>query len=713
MEAVRTWKELKLGAEVSLAFILIGILFIILVPLPSILMDALLVVNVTVSLMVLVTAVNVSSPIHMSVFPSLLLVITFFRLALNIATTRLILGNGAEGPEAAGHVIQAFGNFVAGNHIFVGFTVFSIIMVVQFVVITKGSSRISEVAARFTLDAMPGKQMSIDSELASGYIDEESARQRRAEIGDEADFYGAMDGASKFVRGDAMAGIIIMFVNIIGGFLVGVLHHGMPLVDAAGIFTRLTIGDGLVTQIPALMVSVAAALLVTKNSGSKSLAGDLHRQIFHSERVFFVAAVFLIALLPSGLPKPVLLIGAFICGVLGYRLRGQDPESEEEFEAFEEFEEIEDEFEDSGSADDGHERARSLLPVEPLELEMGYRLVNLVDANSGGDLMARLAKVREKIALDLGLVLPPVKVRDNVRFRATEYSIKLRGNGMGLWRIWPSRFFVCAGQEPLEGLEGVEGKDPSTGEVGRWVEESQWSLVASAGYRVRRPEEIIPAHIDSIVRAHAAEILTREEVSRLLTDLSSRAPALVQELVPDTLRVGDVHKVLQNLLREGVSIRDLETILETLADHAEATREPEALTEYVRQAISRSICSALATPDGILPAAMLDPQLEELLQDSLLGRQEGVDRRLALEGAAVEAVVATVVDTLDRLNDGLEEDGAAILVCSSSLRPILWRLISMKRPAAAILAYDEISDDFRLDVRETVSSEPLNEGCNA
>jgi flagellar biosynthesis protein FlhA len=688
----------------SIALAVIGILVVILVPLPPLLMDSLLILNLTVSLMVLLAAVYAATPMEVSVFPSLLLVVTFFRLALNVATTRLILGNGEQGAAAAGKVVQAFGSFVAGNNVVVGFIVFAIIVVVQFVVITKGSTRISEVAARFTLDALPGKQLSIDGDLSSGFIDRSTARGERRQLSDQADFYGTMDGASKFVRGEAIAGLVITSVNIVGGLCIGVIYHGMQVAEAAEVFTRLTIGDGLVTQVPALMVSVGAALLVTKGTGGSGLARDLGRQLFASDRVFLVAAGFLafLFLLGSGLPRVPLLGAIVVCGGAGLALRRRARRTEGEEEGSGEPAGEPDESAGAArAAESAEDRARSLLAVEPLELQLGYRLIGFVDEARGGDLMTRLGKVRERVAVDLGFVVPPVRVRDNIRLHATEYSIKLRGNGMGVWRVWPGRFFVSSSREALEGIQGVEGKDPSTGESGLWVEENQGSLVASSGWRVRRPEEIVASHLEALVRARAAEILTREEVSRLLADLHERAPALVEELVPGTLKLGEVHKVLQNLLRERVSIRDLETILEALADHSESSRDPAVLTEHVRRALSRSICGALASPDGVLYASLLDPALEEFLQTSLEDTDQGA--RLVLEPEVARTLVEGAMESFARLSSA---GRPPLLVCSRTLRAHVRKLIGKSAPDAAVLSYEEVSgDDFRLEVHESVALE--------
>jgi len=697
MDAVKPVKERGWSHEIGFAAAILGILFIVLIPLPTPLMDGLLVTNMTVSLVSLLTAASLGKAIEFNVFPSVLLLVTFFRLALNVATTRLILGNAKDhGLRAAGGVVEAFADFVAGNNLVVGMVVFAIFVVVQFVVITKGATRISEVAARFTLDAMPGRQLSIDNDFSAGLLTEEEARRSRQEIAREAGFYGAMDGASKFVRGEAIAALVITLINIFGGLLVGTLH-GMEISGAAEVFTRLTIGDGLVNQVPALMVSVATALLVTKSSEGEGLAADLSKQLLSNERVFLVAAAFLVALLPSGLPWQVLLLGAGASASLGLALRRSEKAPEVPAAEPSEIPPV--------LKESQQEKARSLLQLEPIELELGYRLVGLVEEARGGDLMTRLARVRDKMAIDLGLVVPPVKVRDNTRLQPGEYSIRLRGNGVGRWRVRPDRILLLTKGETVDGLEGVAGVDPVTGEAGLWIEGGRSSLATGAGYKLRSVPEIIADHLDKVVRLHAEEILTREEVSRLVADLRNRAPALVDELIPGTLKMAEVHKVLQNLLREQVSIRDLELILETLADNAEHTRDPAQLTEQVRRALARAICGSLASRDRKLFAVLLDPPLEEFLQSSL----EKTDRgsRLALEPEMVEALVESTAGLLGRLG---AQKGPLVMVCSGMIRAHLRELIGRKVKLSAVLAYEEVTDDFSLEVSGSVALEKVAVG---
>jgi flagellar biosynthesis protein FlhA len=692
------WAE-RMGslAEIQIAAAVMAIIFVILVPLPPALMDALLLLNLTGSLVILMTTTYAVRPVDLSVFPSLLLVVTFFRLALNVATTRLILGGAAErGLSAAGNVVQAFANFVAGTNVVVGLVIFGILVIVQFVVITKGTTRISEVAARFTLDAMPGKQLSIDGDFSAGLISDDEARRRRRELSLEADFFGAMDGASKFVRGEAIASLAITLINLIGGFLIGTLHYSMSLGKAAGVFSRLTVGDGLVNQVPALMVSVATALLITKGSGGEGLGRDLGRQLFRNHRVFFIAAVFLILLAPSGLPVSALCLGALASFILGIFLR--DREAKKTAAAPEEV--------PSGAAagteESGQEKARSLLVLEPIELELGYRLVALVDETQGGDLMSRLSRVRQRMARELGLVVPPVKVTDNTRLQPGEYCVKLRGNRLGHWQLRPGKAFVITEGEALDALGGLPGVDPSTGKPGQWMNESQAAAAARAGYLIRRIPDIVTDHLGKLIGSHAAEILTREEVSRLVTDLKRRTPTLVEELIPGVVKLGDVHKVLQNLLREQVSIRNLELILETLADHAEQTRDSVELTEHVRHALSRSICASHALRDGTIHAVLLDPALEEFLQTSVEKMERG--SRLAIEPEIVETLVKSVGEAITRLEDLRLPP---LLVCSGMIRAHLWGLLARKLPSVAVLAYEEVTEDFRLEVHGSVALEKV------
>ncbi len=673
------------GADIAVPAGLLAVLFVILVPLPPGLMDALLVLNITVSLLILMTTACLASPLEFSVFPSLLLLITFFRLSLNIATTRLILGSVPGASQPAGGVIDAFANFIAGDNIVVGLIVFAIIVVVQFVVITKGATRISEVAARFALDAMPGKQMSIDNDYSSGLIDEETARELRSELSEQADFYGTMDGASKFVRGEAVAGLIITFVNIVAGFCIGAGLGNMGIAQAAEVYTRLTIGDGLVSQVPALLVSVATALLVTKNTGGENLSRDMTRQLFVNDRVLFVLGGFLLLLLASGLPKLVLIAGAGVCFGIGLYLRR--PRLEEDYPSEEPFDEPE-LAEPHGASP---ESVRSLLVLEPIELEVGFRLVGFVDEGRGGDLFDRLARVRERIALELGFVMPAVKVRDNIRLRPTEYSIRLRGQSLGAWRVYPDHVFVSPIAPQAKVPHAKIGEDPITGQEGAWIKNDQGASPASAASTMRTTPELISDHLYDVVRARAAEILTREETARLVADLKDRSPVLVGELVPGVLKLTELHKVLQRLLSERISIRDLESILGVLAENVGECRDPMLLAERVRRSMGDVICRVIAGPNGRLRALYLSPADEEMLQRAAGGGEE-------TDESSSSELERLVSDALAQSYDSVEDQSApTVVLCPGVVRPLLQRWVQRRLPDLPVLAYEEVPDDIQVE----------------
>jgi flagellar biosynthesis protein FlhA len=678
-------------SDLAIAAGIVAVLAMILVPLPRPVIDALLIANLTGSLLILLGAARASRPLDLSVFPSVLLLATFLRLALNLATTRLILARAhAEGLEAAGGVVQAFAGFIAGDSLIVGFVLFAIIVLVQFVVITKGTTRITEVAARFTLDALPGKQLAIDGELAAGLIAEDDARRRRREIAEEADFYGAMDGASKFVRGEAIAGVLILFACMGGGFALGTLHYGLDAARAAEVFTRLTVGEGLVNQVPALMVSVAAALLMTKTSERSDLGKDLAVQVFADGRTFFIAAAFLVALLPAGLPGPPLIAGALLCAAAGIARRPR-PAGEPAV--------AESRKPRSAAPPDSEEKARALLAVDPIALDVGYRLVGLIDGGDG--FLSRLDRLRERVALDLGLVLPPVKVRDDRRLRPAEYRILVRGSAAGRARLYPGQLLALGSPEALEGLEGAPAVDPASGAPGVWVDEARADQAAAAGCRLVAPAEALAAHVEAVARLRAAELLTREEVSRLIADLKQRAPALVEEVIPGTVKLGEVHKVLQDLLREGVSIRDLEGILEALANH-EGGGEGGDLTGSVRRAIAGTISSPLADRDGKIHALLLDPALEEFL----LGALERADRasRFRIEPELADSIRSSIAEALRRLQAARRPP---VIACSGLIRAPLRALIAAGAPAASVLAYEEFAEGFRLEPAGSVAVERM------
>ncbi len=669
--------------DLALAALLIAVLLLVVIRLPPALMDFALVLNFALSLVILLTSVYVPKPLEFSAFPSLLLLTTFYRLALNIATTRLILGAAEPGPDAlyaAGAVIRAFGLFVAGNSLVVGAVVFAIIVIVQFVVITKGATRISEVGARFTLDAMPGKQLSVDADLNAGLIDEETARRRREDIVREADFYGAMDGASKFIRGDAIAGIIITMANIAGGFAIGILQRGMTPREAADLFAKLTIGDGLVTQVPALVVSLAAGLIVTRSTARANLGKDLAGQLFSSPRSLFITACFLLVLLPSGLPVPVLLVLAAACGGAGWLLARSKKEAAAAAAAPAQ----------EKTREPGHAKERALA-LDPIEIEVGYGLIDLVDG--AGKLPERIGAIREKIAMELGFVAPSVRIRDNMRLEPRQYAVKLRGVPIARGEIEPGRYLAMAARDDLEPLAGTETTDPAFGLKATWIARQDAGRAEALGYTVVDPTSVMATHLAALLRRHAADLLTREEVAGLVERLRQTSPAVVGEVVPDQLKTGQVQKVLQLLLREAVSIRDTETIFEALADWAPRTKDPEMLSEYVRHALGRAICERCLDANGRLHAVTLDPNMEEFIDQAIERTERGSHLALGPETAA--AVCAEVGDKLRAL---VEQGHPPVVLCAPQIRFRLRALLAARIPDVVVLALGELAPDVEVVV---------------
>ncbi|HNR99795.1 MAG TPA: flagellar biosynthesis protein FlhA [Planctomycetota bacterium] len=668
--------------DLGLAVLLIAALLLVVVQLPPALMDLALVLNFALSLVILLTSIYVPKPLEFSAFPSLLLLTTFYRLALNIATTRLILGATQPGPDAlfaAGKVIRAFGLFVAGDNLVVGAAVFAIIVVVQFVVITKGATRISEVGARFTLDAMPGKQLSIDADLNAGLIDEETARRRREEVVREADFYGAMDGASKFIRGDAIAGIIIVLANIIGGLAIGILQRGMTIREATDLFTKLTIGDGLVTQVPALVVSLAAGLIVTRSTARANLGRDLARQLLSSPKSLFITAGFLLVLLPSGLPAPVLLALAAACGGAGWLLARAKREASAPAPA---------PLDKTREPESVKERA---LALDQIEIEVGYGLIDLVEG--AGKLPGRIGAIREKIAMELGFVAPSVRIRDNMRLEPRQYAVKLRGVPIARGELEPERYLAMAARDDLEPLAGKETTDPAFGLKAVWIARQDVGRAEALGYTVVDATSVMATHLAALLRRHAAELLTREEVAGLIERLRRKSPAVVCEVVPDQLKTGQVQKVLQLLLREGVSIRDLETIFEALADWAPRSKDPEVLSEYARHALGRAICKGLLDAEGRLHAVTLDPNMEEFIDQAIERSERGSSLALSPEVAA--AICAEVGDKLMAV---VAQGRPPVVLCAPQIRFRLRALLAARIPDVAVLALGEVAPDVEVVV---------------
>jgi flagellar biosynthesis protein FlhA len=665
------------NTDVLIAMGLVGILVVMIIPIPPFLIDMCLTLSLTISLMVLLVSIYTTKPLEFSVFPSLLLITTLFRLSLNVASTRLVLSHGNEGPAAAGQVIQAFGSFVVGNNYVIGLIVFTILVIINFVVITKGSGRVAEVAARFTLDAMPGKQMSIDADLNAGLINDEEARRRRKAIESEADFYGSMDGASKFVRGDAIAGIIITLVNIIGGLLIGVLQKGMNAGDAAKAYTMLTVGDGLVTQIPALIISTAAGIVVTRASSGKNLGNEMTSQLMIHPRAIAIVSVILVILgMISGMPKIPFFAFAAIGGLLSWVIgRSQEEEKIEVKRRAEE-----------AALKPDKEKIENLLPLDMLELEVGYGLINVVDSDQSGDLLERIVSIRKQFALDLGIVVPSVHIRDNLQLQPGEYQVLIKGVKVAGGLLMADHYLAMDPGNVMKPVEGTETTEPAFGLPALWITKGQKEEAEIAGYTVVDLPTVIATHLTEVIRSHAHELLGRQEAQRLIETFQKNHPKVVEELIPNLLPLGGVVRVLQNLLREQVSIRDLLTIFETLADETTKTKDTEFLTESVRKALARSLTKKYTTDEGMIPVLSLDRRVEEVISNSLLQTEQGV--QLVLDPQYAQQVLTAMTKAIET-NPGLA--GQPILLTSPTIRRHVRRLTERFIPQLVVLSHNELT----------------------
>ncbi|MBX3357235.1 MAG: flagellar biosynthesis protein FlhA [Phycisphaeraceae bacterium] len=695
------------GLLVPLAFM--SLLVVILVPLPPWLMDILISANISLAVIVLLTTIHMQEPLDFSVFPSLLLGTTLFRLVLNVASTRLILSADASTPQeamgVAGDVISAFGNFVAGDSLAVGIVIFVLLIIVQFVVITKGATRISEVAARFTLDAMPGKQMAIDADLNAGLIKEDEARRRRERISQEADFFGAMDGASKFVRGDAVAGLLITALNVAGGFAVGVLQRGWPAGQAAEVFTKLTIGDGLTSQIPAFVVSIAAALIVTRSGSKADLGTELTGQVLSQPTGLYMTAGFLGLLSLTPLPTIPLLATAALLAAIAYgTTRSRRAAAAESANAI-----------NPASGRPEPPPPEQLLKVDTLELEVGYGLVSLVDSNQGGDLLDRISSIRRQLAAEMGFILPPVRIRDNMRLPANEYRVKIRGSPVGKGQTVPGRLLAMDSGIASGPIDGIPTKEPAFGLDAWWIDPSLKNRAETMNYTVVDPSSVLATHITELVKLHADELLTREEVNNLTTQLAERCPKLVKETVPEVVKPADLQKILQNLLRERVPVRDLETILETIADWGAKTKDLDVLTEYVRNALRRTIClqyaSAVDDRPGAAPGKGAGPMLFRLvcvtLDPALEDRINGYIERTTA-GTAVTMPASVANQIAGQILRALQQVAAAghhpVVLSSPQVRGVVRQLIAPQVPTVAVLSYNEIVPGVEVESLALVGS---------
>ena len=670
--------------DVYLAFGVVGVLVVLVLPLPAALLDVLLATNITLALGVLLVTMYLEEPLEFSAFPSLLLFATLLRLSLNVASTRLILLYGF-----AGSIISAFGNFVVGGNYVVGAVIFVILVVIQFIVITKGSGRIAEVAARFTLDAMPGKQMSIDADLNAGLIDDTEARQRRRKIESEANFYGAMDGASKFVRGDAIAGIIITLINVIGGLAIGVGQKGMPMGDALKKYTLLTIGDGLVTQIPALIVATSAGIIVTRAASRSNLGQDLTKQLLLRPRALTIASVMLVFFgLTPGLPTIPFLALAVVTGLLAAAAARQiKQQAQEELPEPDEKPELSE-----------PEQVERLLHVDPLALELGYGLISLVDESRGGDLLSRITMIRRRCATELGVVIPLVHIRDNMQLDPNDYVIRIKGLKVAEGSVMLGQHLAINPGNVEQSVPGTETTEPAFGLPARWISEAQKARALSLGYTVVDAPSVIATHLTETIKGHAADILSRQDVQRLLDNIKEQHPAVVDELVPGLLTLGGVHRVLQNLLREQVSVRDLTTILETLADYATTTKSIDFLTEYVRHALAGVITDEFTGDDGQLATLTLDPALEQYLTDSMRNTEHGATLALPPE------VVSALIERLEQETKRVTKNGQQpVLLCRVDIRRELRNLMEQTMPGIAVLSYNEITPATTVNNLGTIS----------
>ncbi|GKZ01644.1 MULTISPECIES: flagellar biosynthesis protein FlhA [Paraclostridium] len=672
---------LKKRTDILVGFGIIGIILMIIIPLPPFLLDIMLAINIGLSVLILLMTIFSTSILELSIFPTILLVTTLFRLGLNISSTRLILGQGY-----AGNVIESFGSFVVGGNYVVGIIIFLIIVIIQFVVITNGSSRVSEVSARFTLDAMPGKQMSIDADLNAGAIDEKTARKRRKELQQEAEFYGSMDGASKFVKGDAIAGIIITTINILAGIVIGVVMLDMDFMESIQTYTRLTIGDGLVSQVPALIISTSAGILVTKVNGDENFSSQLGKQLISIPKAVIMAGIVLVLLgLLPGLPK----LSFFTLGAgaifIGYTLKKEEKEAEEEALY---------EVEAAPTAEESLENAEdvsSLLNVEPIEIEIGYGIIPLADESSGGDLLQRIVSVRRQCAIDMGIIVHPIRIRDNLQLNPNQYTIKIKGIPVTTYELMPN-MLLCMNPMGMDvDLDGISTKEPTFGLDALWIEKDKAEEAELYGFTVVDPTTILVTHLLETIKSKSHELMGRQEVKAIIDATREKYSAVVEELIPDLMTLGEVQKVFQNLLKEKVSIKDRVTILETLADNARNTKDLELLTEYVRMAMSRSICLELIDENNSIVVTTLSMEIENLVANSLQRSVNGTYP--AIDPETTNKIFKGIQSTIESVNFN---NNRPIVLVSPKIRAPFRKLVEMVFTNLTILSLNEIPNDVQI-----------------
>ena len=695
--------------DVIVSLMVVGIIFLMILPVPTFLLDSFQMINISFSLVIILSTMYVTSALELSSFPSILLVVTLLRLSLNITSTRLILLNGN---NFDGKVIKTFGNFVVSGNYVVGLIIFLILVIIQFIVITKGAERISEVAARFTLDAMPGKQMSVDADYNAGLITEDEARKKREDIRREADFYGAMDGASKFVRGDAIAGIIIVFINIIGGLIIGVVQLGMDVAEAAQIFTLLTVGDGLASQIPALLISTSSGILVSRSASESNLGNDMLRELASETKVLYLTGgVLLFLTLFTPLPTILgLLIGGGLiliayftsqkeketavaaaggagggfAGLEGPKGKGPSGGEGEKAEA------------PSAPSLTSAEEVSEIIQSDTLDVEFGYGILPLADPGQGGDLLDRITMVRKQTAYEYGLILSPIRVRDSVLLKANEYMIKLKGTELTKYELWPDRLLAINPGTAQGVMPGIASKEPAFGLEAYWIDETQRDQATSQGYTVVDPPSVFATHFSEIVKQHAHELLGRKEMDLLIKGLKENFSELVEEVIPDILKIYEVQRILQNLLRERVSIRNLPLIFETISEYAEKTKDIDYLTEFVRRALKRQICIANRSDDGQIHAVGIDPNLERQLSSQV--RETEDERYLALNPDLMQQLVDKFSKGVEKI---MQKGYMPVIVCSGNIRIYLYKALEKSLQSIAFISYEELVDDIPFSV-ETV-----------
>lgn len=666
------------ASDLTVLFGVILIILMLVIPLPGSILSVLILVNIIISLVVILVAMNTTDVLQFSVFPTLLLLVTLFRLGLNVSTTRAILSEGD-----AGGVVETFGTFVIGDNPLVGFVVFIILVIINFLVITKGAERVSEVAARFSLDSMPGKQMSVDADLNAGLITEQESKERRKKIEKEADFHGSMDGASKFVKGDAIAGIIIVIINIVFGIIIGMVQMGLSLNESVELFTRLTVGDGLVSQIPALLMSTATGIVVTRSNDGDNLSTAVVSQLSQYPKLLYVAAaaIFLLGLTPINFFLTTGLAGLLV--FTGYMLQRKPTEPD--------LPDVEEMDEEESAHLRKPENVVNLINLDPIEFEFGYALIPLADANQGGDLLERIIMIRRQLAIELGIVIPVVRIRDNIQLKPNEYRLKIKGNEVANGELMLDHYLAMAPDMEDDGIDGIDTKEPAFGLPAKWITEEYKDEAELSGYTVVDPPSVVSTHITELIKQHAHTLLGREETKQLIDHLKESHPILVEEVTPEPLAIGEVQKVLAKLLRENVSIRNLPVIFETLADFSKMTNDTELLAEYVRQSLSPQITQQYAKDDTTLTVLTVSGKVEKLLAENIQHTEHG--NYLSLEPDKQQEVITTIHQEVEKLS--LQED-TAIVLCSPAVRMYLKQLLDRFLPHVVVLSYNELEPNVQV-----------------